>query len=392
MQHRVLFVGGGLWQQAFVRYLKQRGCYVAIVNPVENATTRLADRLICEDINNLTEIERQLPSVWPDIITSDQSDAAVPIVAHLNNIWASRAPVRFNPAEVIQRFTDKAYMCEFAKQIGMPIPATSLVSTVADLRFFGEHMGFPIIIKPCDSTMSRGFRKLETLDDVNAEALQAARRYSKANRVLTQTFADGDMVTLEGACLNGRHRTLAVSRKEGFYKPGINTGVRYGNHGLPDTLLRQLTEANDRYCHEAGLRFGLTHSEYILTAQGFVLIEIAARGGGAGITDKIVPWVTGINPYDILYAGLCDAPLDVDNLEITTRPALLRYYQAEAIRVSEQDRKSLPPGVLDLQVNFIGKQYIQDSYDTRHTMAIYGGENEDDLNRVVRDTESWLLH
>lgn len=40
---KILFIAGGLWQKAFVSFLKEKGHTVAIVNPVKNATTALAD-------------------------------------------------------------------------------------------------------------------------------------------------------------------------------------------------------------------------------------------------------------------------------------------------------------------------------------------------------------
>jgi hypothetical protein len=48
------------------------------------------------------------------------------------------------------------------------------------------------------------------------------------------------------------------------------------------------------------------------------------------------------------------------------------------------------PGVADFQYNFIGKQYVRDNNDIRHTMAIYLGETPEDIESVKKSVCDYI--
>lgn len=388
MQDVVVFIAGGTWQRPLISYLKDKGHYVAVVNPVVTTTTRLADLHIEADVNDLATINSHLERLKPRFITSDQSDISVRTVASLSTHWGLPG----NGLTVTNRFCDKHVCYRFATEVGVPVPKTRLAESAGHVREFAELHGRPVIIKPTDATMSRGVRKFESPDDVTDEAYLQSRSFSKSGRVIVQEFVEGDMVTMEGVCSGHKHRTLATSKKDGYFRPGINTGVRYPS-SVPAETLDKLVRANDAYVEASGLKFGLTHSEYIIDGDNFWLIEIGCRGGGAGITDKITPWVSGVNVYDILYASLCGEAVPVKELTVMKRPALLKYYRKEDVPNCDHDRAAeirRLKGVADFQYDFIGQQYVSDSNDIRHSMAIYLGETEDDVTETEERVRSMV--
>jgi biotin carboxylase len=379
---KIIFIAGGSWQKPFVKYLKEKGNFVAIVNPIVTETTKLADFHIQSDVNDLDTINKYIEKINPIFITSDQSDISTQTVSKLSEKWNLPG----NNINVIEKFTNKFEIFTFSKSIGIPAPESSIVNSVKELLEFSKIHGFPIIIKPVDSTMSRGFRKIDSLQQITEEVLQSSKYFSKSNKIIAQTFITGEMVILEGICSGSKHKTLAVCKKEGYFSPGITTGARY-SFDIPESIIA----ANDRYVEMSGMRFGLTHAEYMINEHGFYLIEIGGRGGGAGITDKIVPWVSGINVYDILYSSLMGEVVDVKNLKILNRPALLKYYLKENL-VNYNDEKgtiiSKIKGVADFNFDFAGKQYVNDKNDMRHTMAIYLAETDDELNKLEKSVMS----
>jgi biotin carboxylase len=293
---------------------------------------------------------------------------------------------------VIKKFTNKLSIYEFAKSVKIPTPETKIVNDINDLREFASKFGFPIIIKPTDATNSRGFRKIKSESDIKEESIDSSRFFSKSRQVIVQNFVDGEMITLEGVCSGGKHKTIATSKKESYFKPGITTGVRYPSF-LPNEMMEKIISCNDKYVESSGIKFALTHSEYIINNSEFYLIEIGARGGGAGITDKIVPWVTGINTYDILYQSLLGEKIDVKGLKPLARSALLKYYQKEDVSNCNEEKAQIIkkiPGVADFQFDFIGKQYIKDENDSRHTMAIYLAESDEQLQNALEQINKIL--
>lgn len=372
----VLFLAGGLWQKPFVQYLKSQGLKITVVNPIVTETTLLADHHLVADINDLDKINEYIEKTKPCFITSDQSDVSTLIVAQLSEKWGLIG----NHSKVIKYFSNKFAMCELCKSIGIQVPETALIDSVEDVCQFGKTYGFPIIIKPIDATMSRGFRKLENQDDVQEQIITDCLTFSKSKQIIAQKFIDGDMITLEGVCSGGKHRTIASSKKDKYLKPGINSGVRY-----PCNLavLKDVIQFNDRYVEAAGMIFGLTHGEYIVNENGQYFIEIGARGGGSGIADKIVPWVSGVNSYDIMFRSLCGQIIDVKSLSLLNRPAHLKYYTQEEVNNPDIAAILAIPGVAAFHYNFMGQQYVQDKLDVRHSMGIYLAETNSELEQIT---------
>lgn len=382
---KILFIAGGIWQKSFVQYLKNKGNHISIVNPISTPTTVLCDYHLKCDINNLEEIENFILDKNPDIITSDQSDISTAIVSRLSH----KFNLPCNPPIVIDKFTDKYEIVNFASSIGIRVPKTKLVKSLIDVLDFDCE--FPIIIKPVDSTMSRGFIKINSSKDVNEDLLAHSLNFSKSNTLVAQEFIDGDMVTLEGVCSGSKHRTLAVSRKrkENYFKTGIVSDVRYpANYNCE--FLDKIISLNDRYVEESGMIFGLTHSEFIVKEKDICLIEAGARGGGAGIASEIVPWVSGVDSYDIFYRSLMGEAVDVKSLKLKKRSALLKYYRKEDVSKEQAKRISMLEGCRLFSYNFTGTQFQPDINDCRYSMGIYLTKNEDEMKLVQKKIDNIL--
>lgn len=384
MQDKIIFISGGTWQKAFVEYLKKKKYFLAIVNPVENETTKICDQHIKCDINDIEEIEKHIKDINPKFITSDQSDVSTKIVS----ILSEKYNLPCNPTSVIDKFTNKFEIYKFAAKIGIPTPCTELASCVDDLKIFGLKNGYPLVIKPTDSTMSRGFRKIDSESQISEKILQESLSFSKSKQVISQKFIEGDMITCEGVCSGNAHKTLATSiKKQGnYFKSGITSEVSYPAD-CDDELVQKIIKANDEYVEKSGMKFGLTHSEYIVNDKDFNLIEIGARGGGAGISNIITPWVSGVDNYDILYRSLIGETCDL-KIQTLKRSALLKYYRKEDISEEQANKIKKIKGVAIFYYNFLGTQFIFDKEDCRYSMGIYLAENNNDMKDLMRIVEN----
>lgn len=380
----ILFIAGGIWQKPFVQYLKNKGHKLAIVNPVETETTNFADYHIKCDINNFEEIKKHINIINPICITSDQSDVSTLIVAELSELFKLPG----NSVETIRKFTDKLAMYEFSKIIGMPVPQTRLVNSVKNVLDFAKEYTFPIIIKPVDSTMSRGFVKINSKKEITNEVFNNTLKFSKSKKVIAQKFIEGNMVTMEGVCSGNKHKTIASSIKTGYFEAGITSAVYYPTN-LSDDLLKKIEKANDEYVELAGLNFGLTHSEYLVCNNDFCLVETGARGGGAGISNIITPWTSGIDNYDIFYRSLMGEIVDVKSLNPLKRNALLRYYRKEDISEKNAFKIKELPKTAIFCYNFIGTQYIANNQDCRYSMGIYLTENNTEMLELQKRIENF---
>lgn len=63
-----------------------------------------------------------------------------------------------------------------------------------------------------------------------------------------------------------------------------------------------------------GIKYAITHSEYKFEDGDYYLIEMAARGGGSRIASDIVPFMSGVDNYQLLINAALGQTPSVEDL------------------------------------------------------------------------------
>ena len=78
-----------------------------------------------------------------------------------------------------------------------------------------DEFKFPIIIKPTESSGSRGVSKVFSLNDTNlASSIKSAFNFAKNNEVIVETYMSGYECTVESFTDSGETHILAVTEKK----------------------------------------------------------------------------------------------------------------------------------------------------------------------------------
>ncbi len=325
MDSKVLVIGGGLWQIPLIKYLRNKKHLVYVVDPyLDSLGVKYADKQIVCDVREADKIYEQIKNEKFELICSDQSDISVNTVSILNEKFGLRG----NSYEITNRFVNKYNMRELAIKLGIPSPQFSKIFNSNDLLAFIKSCKLPVILKPVDSQSSRGVIKinennLSQIDEFVAYSLQ----FSNCEYLIAEEFVDGEEVTVEGYASNNKHRTLAISLKKHF-RTGVASELRYPAD-IPHEMYEKLEKYNDKFVENSGLKFGITHSEYIINRNtgDIKIIEIACRGGGTLISSDIIKWVSGIDVYDFYYKSLKGADVDLSKIEVKKRNAILKFFE-----------------------------------------------------------------
>lgn len=189
--------------------------------------------------------------------------------------------------------TDKAAMIEAFHEAGVRAPRHVTVER-DDTELPTPPAAYPLLVKPVDSSGSRGVALAEGPDDV-WPAIKRARTFSKSARVLVEEFLVGREVSVELICAQGAVETVAVTDKQTTGAPHfVETG-----HSQPSQLLPSEQEEVIALARQAAIALGLdncaAHAEIMYTANGPTMIEIGARLGGDFITSHLVPSSTGVD-------------------------------------------------------------------------------------------------
>lgn len=170
-----------------------------------------------------------------------------------------------------------------------------LVDDKTDVEALKHLLIYPVMVKPCDGSGSRGANRVDDPDQL-AEACAIARASSLTRRAEIETFISGREYGAESLVVNGEVHVLAIMRKW-MTEPPYYAEL---GHAIPSDLSPEV-EARARECAERaikalGLNFGSVNMDMLITREGKIyIIDIGARMGGNLIGSHIIPLGTGID-------------------------------------------------------------------------------------------------
>lgn len=194
--------------------------------------------------------------------------------------------------EIARRFRDKDVMKEVLRSKGVPVAASALVSSPAELQQFIDKVGLPIIVKPQAGVGSRGTHRIETKEDLAALVKQGLSP-SAAQPLQAEQFIRAREFTCETVTVHGKTVWRSGTRYfptplEVLEKPWVQYCVL-----LPREVEAPWTEF--AAINEAALQalFGedprvvgtaITHMEWFLRDDGAKFVsEVGARPPGVHI-------------------------------------------------------------------------------------------------------------
>jgi len=164
-----------------------------------------------------------------------------------------------------------------------------------DLGKICDSLEFPVMVKPCDGSGSRGASRVDDASNF-AEACQNAMAASITHRAEIETFIVGREYGAESLVVNGEVHVLSIMRKW-MTEPPYYAEL---GHAIPTDLSYEVEERAKQCVESAikalGINFGSVNMDMLITSEGKVhIIDVGARMGGNMIGPCIIPYGTGID-------------------------------------------------------------------------------------------------
>lgn len=291
MQKKILIIGSGPWQLDLIEKAKSKGYFVINTNLHSDSPGSFkADVFINIDIFDLEGHLKIAKENDVDGVVCNQIDIAVPTVAYV----AEKMGLPGIGFETAKLFTNKFLMREFCKKNNFLIPRYFLCKSIRDAIKAANEIKYPVVIKPINNRSSRGVHKVNNVSELEIAFIDT-KKNSFTDEFLIEEYIGGIELTADGFKEKLYHTTLGISEKS-YYD--TNEVLSYKLYYSRDNLSRhqKLLEINNLLMQRTNLHFGITHAEYKFYQGNYYLIEFAARGGGANISSKIIPLISG---YDV---------------------------------------------------------------------------------------------
>lgn len=278
----VLFVGAGRHQRKAILRAQELGLrVVAVDRNADAAGLAVADAAEVVDFQDVEGVVDVAYRHSVDGALTVSADRAVPVVAAV----ADELGLPGIGTEVAHLMTHKIGMRRRLAEAGVPQPRFAAARDLASAHAAAESVGFPSVLKPADSGGQRGVFRLESLDDLDAH-LHAALFESSSDEVVIERFHDG--LELNGLVVarDGEAKVLTLSDR--LRPPGVGFGVGW-IHVYPTTIYGDVLAEAERVAEHAtralGLRDGIAFPQLLVTDDGVLVIEAAARIPGGQMAD-----------------------------------------------------------------------------------------------------------
>lgn len=292
MNRRILFVAAGLAQAPAIRDARAAGYEVAAMDGDAGAPGfRDAARAYVANILDAAEIVRCAREFGAHGIASVCCDVAMEAVA----VAVRELGLPGIAPEVVAVSRSKVQQRERIAAAGLPVPQFSIVRTPGEARAAWDRLELGAgVIKPVDASGSRGVSYVETRDRVEP-AFLAAVENSKSGAVLVESFVPGIEYSVEAWVTGSKIHLFATSQKVRTPPPSLlDRQVHFPDdlsaekrHAMIDHAFRAITACGFRDCP--------VHLECIDSAEGPMVVELAARGAGFKVFTEILPRVTGVS-------------------------------------------------------------------------------------------------
>jgi biotin carboxylase len=236
----------------------------------------------------------------------------------------------------IWRLRDKAQTRARLATSRVPQPRSVAVKTLPEALAAADRVGYPAILKPRGLGASLGVVRVD--DPTELRANFAFTRdtlapdpvvYASDQPVLVEEFVSGAEVSIDSVVVHGTVTPLFLARKVTGYPPYAEEVGHYVDAADPLLADPVFTSVVQETHSALGFRDGWTHTEYMITADGPVLIEVNGRLGG-----DLIPYLgmlaTGVDPGLVAAAAACGRA-------VTSRPTRRRVAGIRFFYVDRDD-------------------------------------------------------
>ena len=290
---KVLFLGGANAQVPVISEAKSRGYHVVTCDYLpDNPGHKLADEYYNVSTTDIPGILDLAIKINPDFIVAYASDPAAPVAAFVSE----KLHLPGNTYDSVSILSLKDRFRGFQKELGLNCPGY-IILPENDNPAKLKQLRLPFIVKPVDSSGSKGVMKVKSFDVID-DAVRYAFSFSRCRKIIAEEYVDNDIADIHGdgfvvngelvfACL-GDHIYNSLSNP--FNPAGTTWPSLYDGRFI--NLIRNDVAS---LIKASGFKNGPVNIEARINSEGkHYVMEIGPRSGGYFVPQAIY-YATGFD-------------------------------------------------------------------------------------------------
>lgn len=311
---KLLMLGGSLYQTYAIKEAKRLGYYVITCDYLpENPGHKYADEYHNVSTTDKDAVLKLAKELDVDGIVAYASDPAAPTAAYV----CEELGLPTSPYKSVEILSNKDLFRDFLQQHGFICPKAMGFTTYEDALAHIDKFHFPVMVKPVDSSGSKGINKMTDKSQLKS-FVKDALSYSRSKRFLIEEFIvkKGHQISGDAFSVDGKLVFHCLGNE--FYDPNCDKDFAPLGECWPFQMehkyIEDLEDQLQRIMGLLNMKSNAYNVEAIVGEDDKVyLLELGARSGGS-LIPQVTEYATGINMVTWVIQAAAGDPIDLSVL------------------------------------------------------------------------------
>lgn len=311
---RLLMLGGSLYQAYAIKEAKRLGYYVITCDYLpENPGHKYADEYHNVSTTDKEAVLDLATRLKVDGVVAYASDPAAPTAAYV----CEKLGLPTSPFKSVEILSNKDLFRAFLQEHGFNCPKAQGFTSYEDALEHIDEFRFPVMVKPVDSSGSKGINKMTDKSQLKA-FVEDALSYSRAKRFLIEEFIvkKGHQISGDAFSVDGRLVFHCLGNE--FYDPNCDKDFAPLGECWPFQMDHKYIEDLEQQLQRLMTLLNMKSNAYNVEAivgedDKVYLLELGARSGGS-LIPQVTEYATGINMVTWVIQAAAGDPIDLSPL------------------------------------------------------------------------------
>lgn len=307
---KVLLLGGAPSQIPSIKKTKELGYYAITCDYLQdNPGHKFADEYYNISTTDKEAVLELAKNLNIDGIVCYASDPAAPTAAYV----AEKMGLPGHPYKSVEILSNKDLFRKFLAENGFNTPKAkgyiSLNDAQNDIKFFK----FPVMVKPVDSSGSKGITKITEVSELET-AFNYALSFSRAKRVIIEEYIEAEGCQITGDCLSNKGKFVFGAFANQHYdkqvkNPFTPVGASWPYLG-PKNIHQRIFDEIQKVLTKLHMQSGAYNVEVRIDKdQNIYLMEVGPRSGG-NMMPQVIQYSTGVDMVEYVIKSAVGEDLD----------------------------------------------------------------------------------
>ena len=394
---KILLLGGSAQQIIAIETAKRLGYYTVLCDFLpDNPGQYVADKFYLVSTTDREAVLEVALQEKIDGVLAYASDPAAPTAAYV----AEKMKLPGNPYESVEILCNKDKFRKFLKENGFCTPEAKGYADVKDALkdIQEEFFKFPIIVKPVDSSGSKGVSRIDAIETAEL-LLEYAMSYSRGHRIIGEEFVEkfGYQIAGDGLSIDGKlvFRYFANDHFDSRCKnPFVPVAASFP-YNMPDEVHEKVHATIQRLLTRLGMRTSTYNFDMRIDKDYNVyLMEVAPRDGGNYIPQAI-KYATGVDLVECSVKAAMGEPIELP--EQIKSQGYWAYYAVHSLKDGTLKQVVIDPEVE--RTHIVENHLIVKSGDEIHSFVganstlgilVMRFDNMEQMIHMIENADEWI--